>query len=170
MSFEQALQQGKARILGVADNIERLLSLTLEALFKISRQIQKFVDTELDYLRSDIEQQLRYLIYPDFLSDTGLPWLTEYPRYFEAINLRLSKAPHMGGKDKLHTIQLTRYWRDFETLRDQTTLVDVVELNSLRWMIEEYRVSLFAQALGTRVSVSAKRLDKQIAKLGSTNN
>ena len=170
VSFEQALQQGKARILGVADNIERLLSLTLEALFKISRQIQKFVDTELDYLRSDIEQQLRYLIYPDFLSDTGLPWLTEYPRYFEAINLRLSKAPHMGDKDKLHTIQLTRYWRDFETLRDQTTLVDVVELNSLRWMIEEYRVSLFAQALGTRVSVSAKRLDKQIAKLGSTNN
>ena len=63
--------------------------------------------------------------------------------------------------------QLDHYWQQYETLKaaqDAQAIVDP-ELETLRWMIEEYRVSLFAQKLGTVIKVSPTRLDKQLAKV-----
>ena len=53
------------------------------------------------------------------------------------------------------------YWLKYEELCKQRVVKNPEELTHLRWMLEEYRVSLFAQNLGTKIQVSAKRLEKQ---------
>jgi ATP-dependent helicase HrpA len=62
-------------------------------------------------------------------------------------------------------VQLAQYWEKYETLQGHRLENECPELNLLRWMLEEFRVSLFAQALGTRIPVSAKRIDAQFEKL-----
>lgn len=161
--FESALEKGKPRILSEADKIAKLLTSILESRFELMRciQNQSFKNHGLDYVQSDIENQLNSLIHESFLSRTGLLWLAEYPRYLKAIEMRLSKAPHMGEKDQMHAELVGKYWGKYQGLSEQCATSHASDFVTLRWMIEEFRVSLFAQALGTRVAVSAKRLDNQ---------
>ena len=163
--FEALLEYGKPRILGVADQIEQLLILIVTEHFSLSRRLQNISNAELEYLTDDIDSQLQNLVFEGFLSTSGLEHLREYPRYFQAVNSRLEKMPHMGEKDRVHTVQLAQYWEKYETLQGHRLENECPELNLLRWMLEEFRVSLFAQALGTRIPVSAKRIDAQFEKL-----
>ena len=105
------------------------------------------------------------MVYEGFLRDSGLVWLKEYPRYLEAIEYRLGKVAQMGDRDEAHTRTLAHYWQQYRHLSSGAKSRNMSELRSLRWMIEELRVSLFAQGLGTRVPVSPKRLDKLVDKL-----
>ena len=163
--FESLLEQGKPRILSAADKIEKLLTQIIEMHFRVSRQLQKHTNSSLTYLLDDIDRQLQNLVFEGFLSSTGLVWLQEYPRYFEAINFRLEKMPHMGAKDRSHTEQMVRYWDKYEALACNGPQSSHAEIRMLRWMLEEFRVSLFAQGLGTRMPVSAKKIDLHIDKL-----
>lgn len=163
--FENILQQGKPKILAVADKIETLLLTVLEMRFQLLRRVHEIKANKLDYLKFDIEHQLDALIYENFISNTGLQWFAEYPRYLKAIELRLSKAPHMGEKDLAHTELLAEYWRRYTGLSERLGVSHHSDYCALRWMLEEYRVSLFAQTLGTRMAVSAKRLDKQFERV-----
>lgn len=159
--FEKILQQGKSKILGVADKLEALLLTVLEMRFQLLRRVHDIKSNKLDYLKADIEHQLDALIYEGFLSKTGLLWFAEYPRYLKAIELRLGKVPHMGEKDLPNTQLLAEYWRRYTELSGRLVVSRGSDYSALRWMLEEYRVSLFAQSLGTRMAVSAKRIDKQ---------
>lgn len=122
-------------------------------------------DSVLDYLREDINAQLDNLLYANVLRDTPLVWLEEYPRYLQAVNLRLDKAPFVGPRDQPNTEELQSLWQRYRKRHDALQLQKPVELTHIRWLLEEYRVSLFAQQLGTREPVSAKRLDKAFAAL-----
>lgn len=167
--FDAALQRGKSKIVVVAERLEQLLGLILNKVFDITRLLQGIGGGEMEYLQSDIEQQLRHLVCPGFLASTELSWIRQYPRYLDAIVLRLDKAPHMGDKDQQHTEELVRYWRKYEAANSDrlqsSSLTDIQQLQSIRWMIEEYRVSLFAQNLGTSLPVSSKRLDKRFERI-----
>ena len=74
----------------------------------------------------------------------------------------MQKAPHLGAKDLLFTKEITKYWSEYENLRQIVASDEFNSLDEIRWMIEEYRVSLFAQPLGTKIPVSAKRIRKAI--------
>jgi ATP-dependent helicase HrpA len=165
LAFEKMLQRGRSKILGVADKLESLLLSVLDRRFQLLRRVQDFKGGNLDYLRVDIENQIGTLVDDNFLAESGLRWLVEYPRYLKAIELRLAKAPHMGERDLPNTELMASYWRRYEKLSDRLVVSQKPDYSVLRWMLEEYRVSLFAQALGTRMPVSAKRLDKQFEKL-----
>ena len=118
--------------------------------------------------RVDINQQLEHLTINQFLAATPWQWLEQYPRYLEAIAYRLEKRSSTSREKEDDAMgQLDHYWQQYETLKaaqDAQAIVDP-ELESLRWMIEEFRVSLFAQKLGTVIKVSPNRLDKQLAKV-----
>lgn len=163
--FEQKLQQGKSKILAVADKLASLLLTVLDKRFQLIRRIHEIRGNTLEYLKADIESQLDALVYENFISKTGLLWLAEYPRYFKAIEQRLDKFPHMGDKDLPNTKLLAQYWRRYNALSDSLVVSQGSDYSALRWMLEEYRVSLFAQSLGTSMAVSAKRLDKQFEKV-----
>ena len=95
-------------------------------------------------------------------------WLTEFPRYLRAINYRLERlSAGSVNKDIEATYEIANYWDQYcRRLRDHDAdRVFDPELEMFRWMLEEYRVSCFAQTLGTAFSVSAKRLDKQWQKV-----
>jgi len=158
--FLQRLETGKPKIIGHAEKIETLFAKVVEEHFGIGRAIAEFKQEALAYVAEDIEKQLAGLLHESFLSETGLVWFTEYPRYLKAISVRLSKAPHMGDKDKPNTELLSQYWQRYTALESKATASDKTELQTLRWMLEEYRVSLFAQTLGTRIAVSEKRINK----------
>ena len=111
----------------------------------------------------DINRQLERLIYPDFLYEVPLQWLQQYPRYMRAIELRLEKVTTQIQKDKVWTAEIEALqlrW-DQRLEKEGTTLVMAnAALQHYRWMLEEYRVSLFAQSLKTCMPVSEKRLNK----------
>ena len=112
----------------------------------------------------DINGQLQRLVYPNFLTFTPLLWLQQYPRYFKAMLVRLEKAPSQVQKDKLGIGELADLWQKYDQWLDKHGAhqgVICAELIQYRWMLEELRVSIFAQTLKTHLPVSKKRLNKQ---------
>jgi ATP-dependent helicase HrpA len=79
-----------------------------------------------------------------------------------AIKVRLARIPHLGKNDLRYTNEIKIYWDRYKALEEEDAFQTHEELEKVRWMIEEYRVSLFAQSLGTNISVSAKKIERQI--------
>ena len=145
---------------------ERLARLTLEIL-KHWHGLQKRFKGKIDLAQAvalnDIKAQLGNLVYPGFVRETPAEWLKEYPRYLKAIEQRFEKIGAQLQRDRVWSGELAGYWEQYQT-RLKKHLQEGkrdAELALYRWMLEEYRVSLWAQQLGTRMAVSDKRLNKQ---------
>jgi len=114
----------------------------------------------------DIRQQLDCLVYEGFISTTPRHWLKHLPRYLKAINLRLDKIERSVAADKQRQGEVQKHWdRVYAQIGDEPYQPLSPQWETYRWMVEELRVSLFAQELGTSLSVSAKKLDQQAALL-----
>ena len=116
----------------------------------------------------ELDRQLRALIYPGFVTATPPDYLRHLPRYLKAAALRLQKLQREPGKDRQRAAEmrpLAELWQTrLDGLREQHKEVDDAVLN-FRWRLEELRVSLFAQELGTAQPVSATRLQKEWQRL-----
>ena len=116
----------------------------------------------------EAEEHLARLVVPGFLTSTDWNYLREYPRYFRAVSVRFEKL-RSGGEaaDRRGVAELSKYWHKYLEHRKLHELAGITdpELEIFRWMLEEYRVSLFAQKLGTSIKVSPQRLDKQLEKV-----
>ncbi|MGE8395072.1 ATP-dependent RNA helicase HrpA [Pseudomonas sp. BIGb0427] len=149
-----------------AEHAERLARLTLEVL-KLWHGLQKRFKGKIDLAQAvalnDIKQQLGNLVYPGFVRETPGLWLKELPRYLKAIELRLEKLGAQVQKDRVWSGELGNLWSQYQTRLDKHLQEGKrdEQLQLYRWWLEEYRVSLFAQQLGTKVPVSDKRLSKQ---------
>jgi ATP-dependent helicase HrpA len=110
-------------------------------------------------------------MYPGFMLYVPLTRLKNYPRYFKAIVFRLERLAGQYQKDKQASVQVAKHWHNLQTkLADDFFQLDNdSQLAEYRWMIEEYRVSLFAQKLKTPLPVSDKRLQQcwKNSELGS---
>jgi ATP-dependent helicase HrpA len=116
---------------------------------------------------NDIKSQLSELIQAEYLLTTSWPQLQHYPRYLQAILKRLEKYQRDLNRERLLSDQLQQYWQRYKGLRDKNKAQGLFDpaLEDFRWMLEEYRVSLFAQTLGTQTAVSDKRLQQQWRQL-----
>ena len=145
---------------------ERIAKLTLDIL-KLTHSLQKRFKGKIDLAQAmalnDIKQQLANLVYPGFVRETPGEWLKEIPRYLKAIEQRLDKVAGQVQRDRVWTGELTAAWQQFQARAAKHAQEGKrdPELVLYRWMLEEYRVSLFAQQLGTKMAVSDKRLAKQ---------
>ncbi|MBK3866650.1 ATP-dependent RNA helicase HrpA [Pseudomonas stutzeri] len=145
---------------------ERLARLTLEILkhwHGLQKRFKGRIDLAQAVALNDIKAQLANLIYPGFVRETPAEWLKEYPRYLKTVEQRFEKIGAQLQRDRVWSGELAGYWEQYqarlkkhlqEGKRDS-------ELALYRWMLEEYRVSLWAQQLGTKMAVSDKRLNKQ---------
>ena len=121
------------------------------------------------YAVDDMRDQLAHLVGPKCLSTTPWNWLRHCPRYFRAIRVRLDALVDGGtAKDRERYEEFLPRWQAYlDWLQQQGPQHAAdAELIQYRWMLEEYRVSLFAQKLGTSIPVSPKRLEQQWAKVG----
>jgi ATP-dependent helicase HrpA len=116
----------------------------------------------------DMREQFAELLPPNFLATTPWTWLQHYPRFLKGISLRLQKMASSGlPRDRQALAQVTprvKAWHERREIHRKHHVLDA-ELETYRWLIEEFRVSLFAQELGTSQAVSGPRLDKQWEKV-----
>ena len=113
--------------------------------------------------RADIDQQLKHLFQIGFMRDTPSQWLGCYPRYLKALDNRVSRLSGQYGKDQTHVVMLVELTAPLYTIVEQRPglYLESAAAMQYRWMLEELRVSLFAQSLGTQMAVSQKRLAEQ---------
>ena len=117
---------------------------------------------------ADMRQQLDGLVYRGFLEQTDADRLAHLPRYLKALSLRLEKLPGAAARDRQcmqEMAELQQQWAARDRQRRAQSSIDP-RLDEIRWMLEELRVSLFAQALKTPQPVSVKRIRKRWESLG----
>ncbi len=165
--FEMCLEKGKKIMLDVANELSGMVGKALAEHHQLNKKLKGNISTAWLHAVADIKFQLSTLIYPGFIKQTPLEWLREYPRYFKAINLRLERLSGGIDRDRAAVLEIKPLWQayvDRLEKHQQQGAVDP-ELGRYRWMIEELRVSLFAQTLGTKIPVSAKRLRQQLQRV-----
>jgi len=160
--FEARLEEGRGRIVATGVELQRLA----EEIMGPWREYRAAVRGGLagpgaDEAVRDLRQQLDGLIYPGWLRQTPVSRLKEFPRYLKAVGTRLQKLrqrdPRVAGK----TAMLWPYTRRLERWAAAGHSLAEPRIADFRWMVEEFRVSLFDQRLGTAVKVSPERLDRQ---------
>ncbi|WP_243047734.1 ATP-dependent RNA helicase HrpA [Dyella sp. RRB7] len=109
----------------------------------------------------DLREQLDALLTPGFLRELPTSRLAHYPRYLKAMRLRAERLRQDPAKDQQRLLQVLPFWREY--LKHRAAGSEALE--ELRWLIEEWRVSLFAQELKTAEPVSAKRLTRALEVL-----
>jgi ATP-dependent helicase HrpA len=111
----------------------------------------------------DVRVQLEHLVPPGLLQRAPRERLAHLPRFLRAIRVRLERLPNGPQKDQAKAAQVLPFWNDW--LKHHAGLrargVPTEDLESFRWLLEEYRVSLFAPEVRTSVAVSAQRLTEQ---------
>ena len=145
---------------------ERLAKLTLETLtlwHGLQKRFKGKIDLAQAMALNDIKLQLGNLVYPGFVRETPAQWLKELPRYLKAIEQRLDKIGSQVQRDRVWSGELAGYWQQYQARLGKHSQEGKRDTHLLlyRWLLEEYRVSLFAQQLGTKLPVSDKRLSKQ---------
>jgi ATP-dependent helicase HrpA len=111
----------------------------------------------------DLREQLDALLAPGFLRELPTTRLAHFPRYLKAMRLRAERLRQDPTRDQQRMLQVLPYWRAW--LQQRAAGAEASALNELRWLIEEWRVSLFAQELKTAEPVSAKRLARALEAL-----
>jgi len=162
---------GLQRLDRAEQEVQRVVPAVLEAMHRARVSVDRSGLAEKHYARADLRIQMNNLFGERFLLE--MPWdrLASYPRYTGAIQRRLEKLGRGGdatAADAQAFKELAPLWNRYAaraTAMREAGEYDV-ELERYRWMIEEMRVSLFAQELGTAERVSLQRLDKQWEKVG----
>ena len=163
--FERRVQEGRARLTLIANEVARLAGTILSEYALAARKIK---DTKnAPEATADAAQQLQRLVPKNFLTAAPWPQLAHFARYLKAITARLDKVRTDPARDSARLaevrVQEQRYWRLVSERKGQ---VDA-PMQELRWLLEELRVSFFAQELRTPQPVSTKRLDKLWAQINS---
>ncbi len=164
-AFKRRIDEGRGRLTLIANEVARMASVILLEYAAAARKIK---DTKnAPDATADALQQLNRLIPKKFLQATPWDRLQHLARYLKAITLRLDKYRADPARDAARMLELRpqdqRYWR---LVVERKGAVDE-RMQEFRWLLEELRVSFFAQELRTPQPVSVKRLDKAWAQLGS---
>ncbi|RKF20160.1 ATP-dependent RNA helicase HrpA [Alginatibacterium sediminis] len=155
-------QQLAQQSLDVVNAIEPLLSQH----YALKKKLKGKVPLEWILGHKDISAQLEALVHPGFVSQSGLSSLKHIQRYLLAIEKRLEKLPVDPQRDRLAQQQIQSCENDYLALKNKFPEPKYAkQIQAVFWAIQELRVSLFAQQLGTQYPVSAKRVSKQISEL-----
>ncbi len=166
--FEQRRRQRDQWITPAVQEVTHVVEAILKEYHPTRLALENATGKQWPYALEDMRRQLVRLTPPNMLTHTPWERLIHMPRYLRGIRVRLDKL-NAGAHDRDRRGHLELAPRElayFQRQRDhQAQGVFDPELDRYRWMLEEFRVSLFAQELGTAFSISAKRLDKQAEKV-----
>jgi len=156
-SFNKRKDEGKGRIGLLINEIARLVGQVLAEFHGMPKRLQNLPQA----VAADMQAQLKELVHKRFVADTEYSQLAHFPRYLKAMNVRLEKLRTNTARDA----QLMAEWQSAasqfqRTIKNQPMKNLDPRMTDFRWMLEELRVSLFAQELRTPMPVSSKRLQK----------
>jgi ATP-dependent helicase HrpA len=139
---------------------ETILARVAEVRAALESTLMGWAKANLD----DMRGQLAALAAPGFLRDTPAQALSEYPRYLKALALRAERALRDPTRDQARMLELKQFADALDDARARG-LAASQTWQTLRWELEEFRVSLFAQELGAKGGISAKKLAMRLARL-----
>ena len=156
-SFNRRKDEGKSRLGLLVNEIARLVSLVLTEFHGLPKKLQGVQPAAA----ADMQTQLQGLVHKRFVTETEYAQLTHFPRYLKAINVRIEKLRGDPVRDAKSMAEWTSAASQFLRIsKVQAGKNTDPRMDDFRWMLEELRVSLFAQELRTPMPVSAKRLQK----------
>jgi ATP-dependent helicase HrpA len=159
-AFEEQKKRAKARLPAVSEAALRHANAVFEASQVLVQALAQ--NASLTRVVADVKAARDRLVYPGFLSHTPWERLEHLPRYLRGYALRLQKFRANSERDQKHAHTLHTMWQNYEARAkaDHEAGRHDAKLEEYRWLLEELRVSLFAQELRTPFPVSAKRLQK----------
>jgi ATP-dependent helicase HrpA len=166
-AFMKLKQRARARLPAVTDAVTRQAQAIANE-YQAFLQQQAKMPATVNRLKRDCEQQIGLLVYRGCFSQTPWEYLQHVPRYLKALRLRIEKQPSNADRDGKHAASVGLIWQRWQ---DKIQVLQAANktippaLAEYRWLIEELRVSLFAQELRTPSPVSIKRLDKVWSEL-----
>ncbi|MCU0934513.1 MAG: ATP-dependent RNA helicase HrpA [Gammaproteobacteria bacterium] len=151
---------GRARLAEVAGQIARQVDEALRLFREAARRLDALRSPASAGAREDLRQQLGHLLYRGFVRATPEGRLAHLPRYLQAVLRRLDRVGSESGRDAARQAEVERLWGPCREALVELRARGLGDpsLEELRWLLEELRVSLFAQDLKTAVPVSATRL------------
>ncbi len=166
-SFEARLEQAKKEIIACANKLATQVHAILIEYYAVNARLGNMNKPAWENAIIDIRRQLSALVYLGFVSATPEEYLFHFRRYLKAMDKRLDKL-NLGivQDERIMTQFIPLLIRYEELIKEGRPCLSIHnELQRYRWMLEELKVSLFAQELKTVIPVSVKRLDKQWEKI-----
>lgn len=164
----ERLKATESELIPYATSLLTRIEEALKGHLAVTKVLKGKLNFALALVYSDVSAQMQRLVYPGFIRDAG-EWLSEYPRYTEAALIRLEKAARERGRDQMMMQDVQALEARFDARRksERRGAAEDPELVAFGWWIQELRVSLFAQQLGTQMPVSVKRLEKRWEEITS---
>jgi len=160
--YSELYEHVRAELIETVFDVTKLVAEILSEATALKKAIKKATSLTTMHAVSDVKAQMENLVYPGFVAQTGYNQLVHLPRYLKAAQVRLTKlGPNLHRDNQLMlTVQDLEdsYDNAVKSLPAGTIVPDA--LRRVNWMIEELRVSFFAQELGTAYTVSEKRIAK----------
>ncbi|ACS85542.1 ATP-dependent RNA helicase HrpA [Musicola paradisiaca] len=159
-AFRQLHEQVRAELNETVVVIARQVEQILTTVFAINKRLKGRVDMALALALSDIKAQMSGLVFRGFVTENGWKRLPDVLRYLQAIERRLDKLAQDVHRDRAQMLkvdQVTQAWRQWLNKLPPERRHDE-DVTAIRWMLEELRVSYFAQQLGTPYPISDKRI------------
>ncbi len=163
--FEQIVEEVRENWVEAAQNIANQVDAILSAHQKVAKKVKGRVNPRWLLSIADIQHQLDNLISTDFVRQVPEQWFKQLPRYFQAIEKRLEKIDIDPSKDQLAIRHIKPILQDYAALENESAYQKSPGVVEIRWLIEELRVSLFAQPMKTIVPISVKRVEAKIKAL-----
>ncbi|EIU7746788.1 ATP-dependent RNA helicase HrpA [Vibrio vulnificus] len=162
--FEALKEHVRAELGDTVVDIAKQVETILTTAFNINKKLKGKIDFTMAFALSDIKAQIEGLIFKGFATECGWKRLPDILRYMKAIERRMEKLPIDPNKDRLHMLKIESVVKDYRELLNKIPkgLAVPENVKEIRWMIEELRVSFFAQQLGTPYPVSDKRVKNAI--------
>jgi len=155
--FEQRLQNKRGELIATASQLAKQFAKPLAEYHAIAKRMSdKMPLTALNAIK-DVREQMAHLLYQGCVHHMPDEAIQRLPAYFQAIGQRLDKLVSDPTRDRQWMAEVNPHWQRYLTHAKKRPAADLAQY---RWMIEEFRISLFAQGLKTAYPVSVKRLDK----------
>ena len=158
--FEQRLQDKRGELINIATELAQQVAKPLAEYHAIAKRLSDKMPLTAINAVKDIRQQLNHLLYQGFVHHTPDNVLKRLPAYFQAIGQRLDKLNTDPTRDRQWLTEISPHWQRYLSNVNKKSSA---EFEHYRWMLEEFRISLFAQGIKTAYPISTKRLDKQWA-------
>ena len=156
-------KEAKNRLLLIAQEIARLIGNILSEYQALQKNLPQLKSNA--QANQDVRAQLEWLLHKRFIAATPYERLLHVPRYLKAISLRIEKLRSNPARDAQCMAQLQPLTQAWQKLRQAQQGKPDQRVDEFAWLLQELRVSLFAQELKTPVIVSVKRLEKMLAAI-----